>query len=203
MPGSPTTRGTAPSPRDLALRLLIASVVVIAIGGTFRREIVSAFLPAFRAIIEAVDSHFHILVLDVMERNADAVIRLRVELARTVLINGHATHPKQGGWLEVTTTLGTVLQPACVAFILALAWPAARLQEFMLRMIVCAALAVIVVLVDAPLDLLAYLWSMFVDAFDRDGFYWIVKYHELMIGGGRLALGAVAGVIAIVFAGGN
>lgn len=198
MPGSFTINGSRPSLVELAARLLIATVVAVAVVGVFRREIVQWLLPAFRFVLEAIDSQFNILILDVTDRKLDQVVRLRVELARTVVMNSHVTRPTPGGWLEVTTTLGTVLQSGLTAFITAAAWPAARAGEFMARMFAAVVLGLFLILFDAPIDLLAYVWDMFIYSFDPQGFYPIWKYHEFMIGGGRFALGTIAGAVAIV-----
>ena len=198
MPGSFATRGPRPSPLHLAARLLLAVAAVIAVSNALQSELVQFLVPAFRAVIDALDDQFHVLILDVTERKAHEVLRLRVELARALVMDSHTTNPKPGAWLEVSTTLGTVLQPACTAFITALAWPASRFGERVARMAVCGVLAAVAMLADSSLDLLAYVWDMFIDRFDPGGFYPLQSYHRFAIGGGRFVLGAMAGWAAIV-----
>lgn len=199
MPGWNTTPAARPGSLRFAIRLAVASAAVIALAATVGDVVVEWLLPAIRAGFDVIDSQFRILVLDVTQNdNGDTAIRLRVELARTLAIQLHRFDPQPGKWLEVTTTVGTVLQPAFAVTIAALSWPAAQARELGARVLIAVVLGLMLMLIDTPIDLLAYLWDMFIYRYDPEGFYPIQYYHQFMIGGGRFAIGMAAGVVAII-----
>lgn len=97
-------------------------------------------------------------------------MRLRANLAHAIVLNGNLTMPHPQGWLEVTTTIGTVLQSSLVALGLTLAWPAKHAREYVTRLTVAAVLIFGAVLADTPFTLWAYLWNMHVQTYEPGRF---------------------------------
>ena len=98
-----------------------------------------------------------------------------------------------------STTVGTVMQPLLVLAVLVLAWPA-RPLEFALRLALAAAAGVVVLLLDTPFSLAAWLWDAQLKMYEPGRSSALVWWNVFLNGGGRLALGLVAAALAIALA---
>lgn len=194
MPGF-TATSAWPRPLEFGLRLMVVCAVLFWMTHRYGRAFVDLLLPLFRQTIAALDDHYTILSLATGMEGPDTVVRLRVNLARPIVIAGHLTMPDPRGWLAVTTTIGTVLQPMLVALGLVLAYPAQRFYEWIARLPVVTVLLAAVLLLDTPFTLWAYLWDMHVQAFDPDAFSPLLLWQKFLVAGGRLALGLLVAVL--------
>lgn len=183
-----------PSPAGFALALVAGFSVTLASAWLWGTPLVEALLPAAHAVLGWIDDRFGILVLGVERNWQDTVVRLRVEVVAPFVIGGQLI-TAHGGWLEVTTTTGAVLQPLVIAPAVAFALPGAwfaRLAAFALA----ALLAFGFLLLDLPLTLHAYVWDMFVDNLEPDRFSPLMIWHEFLHAGGRLGVGLILGMAA-------
>lgn len=186
-----------PSPLELALRLALAGALTFTIVSLWGRVVVEALLPVLRAFIPLLDDQYSLLGLDIATVGPDTALRLRVNLAKPILIGTQMTLPAAEGWLQATTTVGTVVQAPALALTLLLAWPLAGLKEAAWRALGGILAVGALFLSDAPLVLWAYLWDMHVSAFDPERFSPLLVWQHFLQGGGRLALGTGLAVIVL------
>jgi hypothetical protein len=87
-----------------------------------------------------------------------------------------------------------------VPFIIALAWPARRKLELALRLLLCVTLMVALIFMEAPLTIVAELWSLIRALVAPDQFSgWLLSSRFLM-GGGGLLISGLCGVLAVAAA---
>lgn len=197
MPGS-TTTAALPPPLELGLRVGLACALTLALAVCWGRAIVEGLLPLLRAYIPWLDSNYALQLLDITHNGADTALRLKVNLAKPILVGAQLTQPVADGWLEVTTTLGSALQAPLLTLTLLLAWPLAHWREACWRAVAGLVTIFAVFLVDAPLVLWAYLWEMHVNAYEPGRFSPLLIWKDFLLGGGHLALGLGAGLLVLV-----
>lgn len=188
-----------PGAGSLALRLLLAVAAVLLAAHLWAREAVALLLPALSAALSWVADDFRILRLEFMQERGNTSIGALAVLEHTLVLGGRAIVPDGVSPLVVVTTVGTVVQPVLVALALALAWPA-RWREMALRLVLVGALLAVVMLVDTPLSLAAWLWYAQLQAHEPGRASPLVWWNIFLNGGGRLALGLIAGALAIALA---
>ena len=152
-------------------------------------------LPLAQTILLWIDDRFAILFFGLDHTAQDTVIRLRVNLIRMIVVGSHVTEPHPKGWLEVTTTVGAMLQPLTIAFGLVVAWPG-KAATILLRLAFAALLGLLFLAIDIPLTLHAYTWDMFLERFDPDHVSPLMLVHHFLHGGGRLGVGVLFAVSA-------
>ncbi|MFC5770597.1 hypothetical protein [Thauera sinica] len=197
MPSSTTPNGAWPDPGGLVLRLAVALGLVIAIALVGGRALVEAVLSITTpTLLGWIDDRFGILFLGLDHTGQDTVIRLRTNLVRMLVVGTHVVQPHPKGWLEVTTTVGAMLQPVTIGLGLAGAWPG-KAGIRLLRLLLVAVLGVAFMLMDIPLTLHAYTWDMFLDHYDPDHVSPVMLTHNFLHGGGRLAVGVLMAALVI------
>jgi hypothetical protein len=194
---------SVPSARDqawqIALRVLLATALVIAVAKMASRDIVAFVLPGLTASLVWVAEDFEVKGVEFVKDRNDAALATRAMLKRTVFLGGRAVVPDGEAEIYSSTTLGLVLQGAFVALVLVLAWPAG-LVEWLVRLAIATALIALLMFIDAPLTLAAGLWKSMLMVFEPGRTSVLVAWRTFLNGGGRLALGLVAGAIAIALA---
>lgn len=199
MPSSTVARAW-PEPGWVAVSLAVSFAATLTLAWTWGRDLVEAVLPLARHLIQALDDRFVIQFLGVEQGAQDTVVRLRVHLAKLLVVGGRVAQSTPQGWSEVTTTVGAMLQPLILAVGLAGGWPghfAARLLGAS-----CAALlGLLFLLADLPLTLHAYVWDIFVYAAGTNAISPLLAWHNFLHSGGRLGVGILLGVTAHAAAG--
>jgi hypothetical protein len=186
-------------PWQIALRVLIATALVLAVAKTSSREIVAWLAPGLAAALVWVADDFKVLRVEfVKDRNDTALAALAV-LKRSVFLGGRAIVPDGVSPIVVSATVGTILQSALVALVLVLAWPAGLL-EWLARLAIATVPIAVIVFIDTPLSMASWLWKSQVMSYEPDRFSALVAWNTFLNGGGRLALGLVAGALAIALA---
>jgi hypothetical protein len=195
--------GAVASARDqawqIALRVLVATVLVIAVAKMASRDIVAWVLPGLTACLAWVAEDFEVKSVEFVKDRNDAALAARAMLKRTVFLGGHAVVPDGEAEIYTSTTLGLVLQGAFVALVLVLAWPAG-LVEWLVRLAIATSLIAMLMFIDAPLTLAAGMWKSMLMVFEPGRSSVLIAWRTFLNGGGRLALGLVAGAIAIALA---
>jgi hypothetical protein len=195
--------GAVASARDqawqIALRVLVATVLVIAVAKMASRDIVAWVLPGLTACLAWVAEDFEVKSVEFVKDRNDAALAARAMLKRTVFLGGHAVVPDGEAEIYTSTTLGLVLQGAFVALVLVLAWPAG-LVEWLVRLAIATSLIAMLMFIDAPLTLAAGMWKSMLVVFEPGRSSVLIAWRTFLNGGGRLALGLVAGAIAIALA---
>lgn len=196
-----TAKDGLPEPQGVILGLFVGFSLAIGLAWLGGRHLVEALLPVVQMMIGWLDDRFSILFLGIDHTAQDTVIRLRVNLVRMVVVGSHVTEPHPKGWLEVSTTVGAMLQPLTIGLGLALAWPDKAMVR-LYRAVAVFFIAVFFMLIDIPLTLHAYVWDMFLERFDPDHFSPLMVVHRFLHGGGRLGVGvliAVAATMVVAF----
>lgn len=196
MPPSITASADWPKPGGLILRLLLAFALAFFAARQWGRLLIEALLPVAQIGIGWLDDRFGILYFGLDNTAQDTVIRLKVNLVRMVVVGTHVTEPHPKGWVEVTTTMGAMLQPLTIALGLVAAWPG-RPAIILLRLFLTLIAGVLFMLIDIPLTLHAYVWDMFLQGFDPGHFSPLMAIHRFLHGGGRLGVGVVLALLVV------
>ena len=139
-------------------------------------------------IVLWLDDHFAVQALNLSQNHQDSVIVLRVSLVKALFINRQMVYTHPEGFLEVSTALGTLLQPMVIAGAIAAAWPRRPVAMLLgVAFALCATMLLLVV--DIALSLYAYVWDMFHAHYVPDAFSPLLAWLQFMNGGGRLGLG--------------
>lgn len=195
---SSLTAPTRPDSARYALGLLLSFGISLSFAWFWGRELVEAVLPLIRELILWLDDRFAILALGIDRIHQDTVVRLRVDATAIIVIGGQLAMPRPGEWIEVTTTVGAMLQPLVIAVGLAGAWPG-RNATRIIRVTLALVLGIVFLLIDLPITLHAYVWDMYRDSYDPELFSPLLIWHEFMHAGGRLGIGVLMGIFAAIF----
>ncbi len=185
--------------RYLVWRVALATLVVLGAAHLFARDTAKLLLPMLSPALAFVADDFKIVRFELMEERKNVSIGALAVLDRSLFLGGQAIVPDGSQVMMVGTTVGTVLQPLLVALVLVLAWPA-RWGEMALRLVMASALLSVVLLVDTPFSLAAWLWDAQIKLYEPGRASPLVWWNTFLNGGGRLALGLIAAALAIVLA---
>lgn len=180
-------------------RLMLASVALLWAAHSYSRDAVALLMPALSKALSFVADDFTIFRFEFVSERGNAAIAALATLEHTLVLGGRAIVPNGTSVMAVTTTVGTVLQPLLVALVLVLAWPA-RWLEALLRIVFVAPLIALVVLLDTPFSMAAWLWEIQLRAYEPGRASPLVWWNIFLNGGGRLALGLLAGASSVVLA---
>lgn len=197
MPFSTPSAAEWPEPAAAIAGLLAGFALSIALAALGGRHLIEFLLPLVQAPIVWLDDRFVILFLGIDHTTQDTVIRLKVNLLRMLVVGTQVVQPHPKGWLEVTTTVGAMLQPLTIGLGLVLAWPG-RISRRLGRAALVSAGGLLFMLIDIPLTLHAYVWDMFLAAYDPSHFSPLMTAHRFLHGGGRLGIGVALGAMAIL-----
>lgn len=178
---------------------MLASVALLWAAHWYSRDAVALLMPALSKALSLVAEDFKILRFEFVEERGNAAIAALATLEHTLVLGGRAIVPNGTSVMAVTTTIGTVLQPALVALVLVLGWPATWF-EALLRIVFVAPLIALVVLLDTPFSMAAWLWEIQLRAYEPGRASPLVWWNIFLNGGGRLALGLLAGASSVVLA---
>ncbi len=186
--------------KHVLLRLALASAVLLPLGVGFGAAFVDACLPAYRLVFGQVADEFRIQSLGLDREGADRVLRVRVALRPVLVIGGKVIHPDSRGSANASTLAAHALQGPMLAMLTALAWPARRRSEIGWRLLLLAPLVSLLVLCDLPCVLAAELWELVIGRLAPHALSPLVIWKNFLQGGGRLALGLVAGAASVALA---
>lgn len=185
--------------REAGIRFVFALAVLLALGHLFGGRLVETMLPLLRAEIAALDDHYRVLDLRVEDSGVERVVALEVGLARHIVLGGRALDPDPRARARVSTLAGHMLAPAMLCFALAAAWPARRWRDRGPRLAVALPLALAVMLVDLPFVLWGEVWNIHVAALEPERVSPLLLWKDFLQGGGRFALGLVAGAMTVIW----
>jgi len=196
-PGTRPVR--APTADWLSLRLVLATAAVLAAAHAWTRELVGWLMPLLSWALGYVADDFRILSLEFADDRGNASVAALALLDHTIILGGRAIVPDDRSVIGVSATLGTVVQPILVALVLVLAWPG-RLIEGLAGLLIVVPLLGVVILLDTPFSMAAWLWFTQIQSYEPGRASPLVWWNVFLNGGGRLALGLVAGALAITLA---
>jgi hypothetical protein len=189
----------------LQLRIAVTSAAVLWLVRWCGADLVRRLLPLFADVVTTLDPTFRLLSLDLDGRDLFASVRLRADLAHAIHVNGYTVVPfgtTQGsaGWYQVNLHALAVLQGAVVLLIAVLAWPAQRPAELGLRLLLSVPVLFVLLMIDAPLQLLGVLQWVAVGYLDPQRAPLLLIWDRFLQGGGNSALALGAAICIIVLA---
>jgi hypothetical protein len=189
-----------PRPLEAGWRFLAACALLLTATHVWGRAAIEWLLPLLRMEIGWIDDHYRVLGLTLAAQGADSVLRLDVNLQRIMVVGSHVVHPDPRGHAHVTTLTGHVLQPAILGLAVLATWPALAMREYALRLVFGLATIGAVLAIDVPFVLVGELWALAHERFAPGSFSPLLMWTGFLQGGGRLALGLLAGATAVAAA---
>jgi hypothetical protein len=176
-----------------------ATAIVLWLAHSFERTLIQPLIPVFCATIGFLDNSFIISDARLNRYGPNETVSFQANLARPTSFAETTLYPFGSGnvppgYAQVDCTLGGVFEYAALILIVSLAWPARRVSEFVLRLLICVPFLLLILMMGVPTTVIAELWNSFEqDANVHVVSNWMVWSRFLMGGGGF--------VLAMVFAG--
>jgi hypothetical protein len=190
---------------ELTLRLLGAGVLLVIAAHGLQFTLIRPLLPVFGATVEVLAPQFTLQSLDLIQGQSP-IVRLRANLLEPVEYAGHTVFPfgwlgrvPQGGY-QVSQSLTGLLQYPTLALLIVLAWPASGLMVLLTRLAIGLSMAAVVLLCEAPMTMVAELWSLVRNQADPTATsYWMI-WSRFLMGGGGLLIAGILGATAVIAA---
>jgi hypothetical protein len=190
---------------ELAIRLIGAGVLLVITAHWLQFALVRPLLPVFGGTVELLAPQFTLESVDLIQAQPPAV-RLRTNLLEPVEFAGHTVFPfgwlgrmPQGGY-QISQSLTGLLQYPVLVMLIVLAWPASTLKILVVRVALGLAMAAFVLLCEAPMTMVAELWSLVRDQADPAATcYWMI-WSRFLMGGGGLLIAGILGATAVTVA---
>lgn len=190
---------------ELTVRLVLVGILLVTTARLLQIALIRPLLPVFGATVVLLAPEFTLQSVDVAPLQPP-VVRLRANLLEPVEFAGRTVFPfgwqgvvPRGGY-QVSLSLTGLLQYPTLVLLIVLAWPAADPQTLGLRVLLGILMAAAVVLAEAPMTMVAELWSMVRDQSNPGATcYWMI-WSRFLMGGGGLLIAGILGATAIVVA---
>jgi len=198
---SSSATGTAGRPTALTLvwRLALATGFALLLSHWYARDIVSAAMPLLSWGLGVVADEFQVLSLQFMTDRHNQSLVAMVRLEHTLLIGNAVVVPDGVSVMTVGSAIGNVLQPMLVTLVVVLAWPAS-IAEMATRVACAGLLQVVVLLLNTPLSMAAWLWIGYMRHYSPDAWSALLPWNIFLNGGGRIVMGLVAAALSIALA---
>jgi hypothetical protein len=183
-----------PKPPELILRLALGFGLALWFAHRYGRELAEVLLPVIAATFSWLDDHYRLISLSIDTEGPDTVFRLRANLARPLVVGDQLFQPHPLGWAEVTTSIGIMLEPVIVLIGLLPVWPVRHGWEWLFRLMLGIPMAGLLILVNIPFTLWAFLWNLHVQSFDPEMFSPLLIWVRFLGDGGRALLGLLGAV---------
>lgn len=192
-------------PGRFLVQLLFVSLVVLWLAKVFSADLVALLLPAIRAEVTTLDDNVSVLNMAVSREGPNRRIRMQANLLRPIYVNGHDVYPlgwkaQPRGWYQVNLNAGAALKSSLILLIVLLSWPARTPREFIERALIAAPLTLVLLAIDAPLDLLGNFQEGVVHDIDPHGLRPLFVWSKFLEGGGNSVLALAFSVVAIALA---
>lgn len=149
---------------------------------------------------------FHVIHIGVADRRGELVYEVTLQPHRAFMVGLNVmSDPRYlEGSITASTPMSRWFQQAILALALVLAWPGLPWRRRALGLLAALLLIPLAVLADPPFVLAGALDDMLRATFAPEtlGDSWLRQWMGFMDGGGRLALGAGAGLVGVALAGG-
>lgn len=186
-----------PFARAALLRLGLAGVVGLVLAAVWGERVLGAGMPLLQRAFELAAPDFRVLEFGIAEVDAERRIAVMATLSRTTVVGSRVLVPDPRGRAEAVTPLAHALHGALLALIAAAAWPAASWRRLACRALIVVLLAVLLVLIDAPLVLAASLQQLLIDALAPGETSLLIAWSAFLRGGGRYALALAVAALAV------
>jgi hypothetical protein len=177
----------------LGARLVLAAALLLFLADGWGGVLVDAVAPSVGGIVSLFDSRFTVAGAEVVNQDGRSFLRVAADLAHPILLSGELVvplwqNPMAAGPIQVDLTLGGLLQYPLLLLIFILAWPSDSRQEFAVRLMLALPAAALLLIVPAPVTVLAELRSFLRDLVPQSGFDPLVGLSRYLMGGGGVAL---------------
>jgi hypothetical protein len=108
--------------------------------------------------------------------------------------------PHTAGWYQVDLDARGILQAALILIIIVLSWPQRRWQELGRRIILAVPLLLVLLGIDAPLELLGNLQRLVLRHLEPDRITPLFAWDRFLEGGGDAAIALAMAAVAIALA---
>lgn len=184
-------------PRLILLRLVMASLLLIPAALWFDEAFVAASLPAYRLVFSRLLPDFEVQSMTLDKEGADRVVRVRVKPRPVMWVKGKALFPDPRGKANSSTLMAHALLCPLLACLVVLVWPARRWRVLGVRLLLLGPLVALQVMADVPSVLAAELWEIILQSQAPNSFSPLIVWKDFLQGGGRYALGLVAGITCV------
>lgn len=184
----------------LALRVCLATALVLSLASGFSVDIVSTLKPVLQWAFEWAAPDYQVLQFNMSTDRGQKVLTAMVQQQRTLFVGDRVVVPGAASISGTGATVGTVLQPLLVAVVLVLSWPIRLGWEWPWRVVLVVPLLAVVMLLDTPLSMAAWLWFAQVQVHGPVTASPLLWWNTFLGAGGRLVLGLVAAAMAIALA---
>jgi len=210
-----------PEPSRLFVRCLLAATVILWLVHAAGPGLTAPMLPWFNRVVAAIDDSFTIRGSEIAKRHGADIVRFHADLAHPIQIGGGTLYPQTAGTgvsqLQVTVTVGGVLQSCALMLIIILAWPLLSVQaasgpaasqaavseqtrteaalcarEYAARIAISVPLLAVLLLADVPLSVDAELWNLLREQLEPDRAQPLMIWNRFLMGGGGFALALLA-----------
>jgi hypothetical protein len=179
--------------RGLVCFVLIAGLLGLLAAFT-TQSLAQALLPMFQIEIESLDDSFRVDRLYLDRDGADKVIRLEVNLAHRIVVDGHVVDPDPRGKANASTLVWHVTVPAILMIAAAFASPARSRAMHAWRLLALVPALILLWALDVPLILLASLWGLIFRILAPNQFSILRLWAQFLQGGGELVIAVALGL---------
>lgn len=187
-------------PIKFSLRFIIFCLFLMLVASQYGEVLIKPLLPLYEWQIGKIADEYRILSFGLDNLGLERVIHLKVTLVKPIYIAGQTLMPDARGVAEASTNIGHIWQMAVVCLAMIMAWPTKHLRAYFVRFAFAIPLLVLISLLDTPLALLASLWNLILSNLAPGSFSPLIAWDNFLEGGGRLAIGIVAGLFSVWFA---
>jgi hypothetical protein len=203
MSGSFARSLTLPHPRLNGLQGLVRFALIAGLLGMIAvfttQPLAQALLPMFKIEIERLDDTFRVDRLYLDRDGTDKVVRVEVNLAHRIVVNGHVVNPDPRGKANASTLVWHVTVPVVLMIAAAFAWPPRSRVMVVSRSLALLPSLMLLWALDVPLILLASLWGLIFQVLTPYQFSILRLWAQFLQGGGELvtavALGLAVGAL--------
>lgn len=202
MGGSSSHRVRAKRLASAAIRVVLASAIVLSTIHLAQHVVIESMVPSFAATVQGIDDRFVIEDARLAVNSRSEAVRFRANLARPVRIAGREAYPfgwnggPRGG-IQVTYTVGGTLAYCVLMLIIVVAWPAGSALEVACRLLIVIVFSAAYVLLSVSTTTIAELWNSVYDRLQIHQLCWWMVWSRLLMGGGGFVIAMLLAAAAV------
>lgn len=181
----------------LALRFAVVCTLTVLTLLLMGPHVLSILSPLFKWEIGWIAPYFKIVSFGIGQHAGSSVFLLSVSIDKLIILNGQFVLPNEAGIANASTVTSYVWQITVLYAAVILAWPFTHQRELWIRIVLGLHILVFLLMLDTPLALLGAIWGLIYQAYAPDKVSLLMEWNHFMMGGGRLMLGVVAGLLTV------
>lgn len=160
-------------------------------------HVLSILAPIFKWEIGLIAPYFKIVSFGIGQHAGASVFLLSVSIDKLIIVNGQFVLPNDAGMANASTVASYVWQITVLYLSILFVWPITQQAEAWTRTILGLPTLLLLLMLDTPLALLGALWDLIYQAYAPDKISILMEWNHFMMGGGRLIVGLVAGLLTV------